>query len=365
MRTHHLNILSALACALLVALPAAGLLADTPVTPAARLVKPGGDAADATAGKPAAEAPKSQADRDFQAFQDASDARPPKSFNEMSRREQEMFFEDYAMNMRDRALVFLAAHPQDPRRWSVAMRLGPQSPRFVLQWGEDGENGRPQATVDEAAAAAWKARVEQLQADMKTAQDLPEDVRKMQTAMAEREVAQKAFAERWQSDKQEMAPDFVTYDLDGREVKVSDYRGKTVILDFWASWCGPCKAAFPHVQQLAANYADQGVVVLGSGTSDKREDFEKYVRENQDKYPDIVWTHDKAERGDDRASKALYGVMGIPTQFVIDPQGRVVEVVVGYSQGDVRLDVALAKAGVEVDPEVLAKAEADAKKRGS
>jgi peroxiredoxin len=161
-----------------------------------------------------------------------------------------------------------------------------------------------------------------------------------------------------------LAPDFVTQDLAGREVKLSDYKGKVVVLDFWATWCGPCMAAMPHTQEVAAKYKDQGVVVLGSCTRDDRAKFEAWVKANQAKYPDIIWSHDAAERGTKRASYALYGVAGIPTQFIVGRDGRVVDVVVGYLPGEVILDGALAKAGIKVDPAIVEKAAADLKRRG-
>lgn len=159
------------------------------------------------------------------------------------------------------------------------------------------------------------------------------------------------------------APDFVAQDVEGKDVSVSDFRGKVLILDFWATWCGPCMAAMPHTQEVAARYKDQGVVVLGSCTSDMRAAFEQWVSRNQLKYPDIIWTHDKAERGEDRASYALYGVSGIPTQFIIDREGKIVDIVVGYTNGEAILDGALAKAGVKVDPTLIEKAAADLARR--
>ncbi len=306
----------------------------------------------------------SQADRDFLAFQEVQKMAPPKPYKEMSQREIQQFMEDRYMTLRDRAVIFLNEHPTDPRRWSVVMSLNPGMPRFVVQWGEDDDKGQPETTVDKAAAQNWKDRVTALHAAMKTAEDLPEDVRKMMAARAEMEAKRQAFFDRWRNGG-EMAPDFATYDLAGTEVKLSDFRGKVVILDFWASWCGPCKAAMPHVQSLAKQYKNQDVVVLAAGTSDKREDFEKFVKENNSKYPDVIWTHDKEEKSDDRASKKLYDVSGIPTQFVIGRDGKVVDVVVGYMKGEVILDAALSRAGIKVPAEIVAQGNADLEKRGS
>jgi peroxiredoxin len=162
-----------------------------------------------------------------------------------------------------------------------------------------------------------------------------------------------------------MAPDFITQDLAGKDVKLSDYRGQVVILDFWATWCGPCIAAFPHTQEVAAQYKDQGVVVLGSATSDARTAFERWVKANQEKYPDIHFSHDAAERKPERASYALYGVSGIPTQFVIDREGRIADIVIGYMKGEVILDAALAKAGIKVDSAIIEKGATDLQKRAA
>ncbi len=160
-----------------------------------------------------------------------------------------------------------------------------------------------------------------------------------------------------------MAPDFTSQTVDGKDVKLSDLRGKVVILDFWATWCGPCMASMPHTQEVSAHYKDQGVVVLANCTSDTRAKFEAWVRTNQDKYPDILWTHDKAERGESRASSKLYGVSGIPTQFIIDRDGKVADIVVGYLKGEVLLDDALRKAGIKVADDIPAKAKADRERR--
>lgn len=162
------------------------------------------------------------------------------------------------------------------------------------------------------------------------------------------------------------APDFTVQRLaDGSEVKLSDYRGKVVVLDFWASWCGPCKAAMPHNQEVAAAYKDQNVVVFAVCVWDTREKAEAWLKENQPKYPNLSWAFDPAGRGEENPARKLYGVSGIPAQFIIGRDGRMVDSITGYLSGERMLEAALSKAGVKVDPALVAKGEADRKKRGS
>ncbi len=158
-----------------------------------------------------------------------------------------------------------------------------------------------------------------------------------------------------------LAPDFVTQTADGKEVRLSDFKGKVVVLDFWATWCAPCIASFPHTQAIAAKYKDQGVVVLASGTSDTNAKFKEWIPKNQSKYPNLRLVYDYLhERGsaafDDRVSSHLYGVQGIPTQFIIGADGVIKAVAVGNEPGDMRLEAGLAKAGVVVDAATLAQA---------
>ncbi|MCC6782032.1 MAG: redoxin domain-containing protein [Planctomycetes bacterium] len=159
------------------------------------------------------------------------------------------------------------------------------------------------------------------------------------------------------------APLFAMTDVEGKPVALDALRGKVVVLDFWATWCGPCMAALPHVQKVAETYGEQGVVIVASCTSDERAKFETWVRANQMNYPDIVFAHDPLERGLERASRKLYGVSGIPMQFVIDREGKLVAAVSGYMNGEVLLDAALAKAGIAVDAAILEQAVQDQKKR--
>jgi thiol-disulfide isomerase/thioredoxin len=310
--------------------------------------------------------PTSQADKDYLAFQRAFGIDLPKPLAEMSFRERQMFAEEVYMQRREKALVFLSEHPHDSRRWYVVSSLEPDNPRFVLEWAPPGSDKDKKdfiANVDEAAAAAWKRKVNALNAQMAVAEDVPPLLKKELAVKSAEDERNQVFHAHWRSGV--LAPDFAVQDLAGEEVRLSDFRGKTVILDFWATWCGPCKAAMPHLQELAAAYKDQGLVVLSVATEDERADFEKFVKTNQrqGKFPDIRWAHDQAERGAERISKALYDVNAIPAQFIIDPAGEVVDVVVGYSEGERILDAALPKAGIKVDPRIVAEGQADLGRR--
>ena len=164
-----------------------------------------------------------------------------------------------------------------------------------------------------------------------------------------------------------IAPDFVMKDVAGKDVRLSDFKGKVVILDFWATWCAPCIASFPHTQEIAARYKDQGLVVLASGTSDTIARFKEWIPKNQAKYPDLVFAYDLNERGsasfEERVSSRLYGVQGIPSQFVIGRDGRIAGVVVGNEgREDARTELALSLAGLKVDEATVAKGRAQAAK---
>ena len=159
------------------------------------------------------------------------------------------------------------------------------------------------------------------------------------------------------------APDFTVVDLEGHPVKLSDYLGKVVVIDFWATWCGPCIASMPHTNEVAKTYKDQGVVVLGSCTSDTRENFEKWVKTNQAKYSNFIFAHDPAGRTPATIAIKQYGVTMIPHQYIIDRNGIIAGHCVGYLPGEVLLEAQIARAGIKVDPAILAKAQIDQQKR--
>ena len=133
----------------------------------------------------------------------------------------------------------------------------------------------------------------------------------------------------------DLAPDFTVEAVNGKPLRLSGFRGKAVVLDFWASWCGPCEIAMPVIQKAVGPKA-RDVVVLAVDVWDDRKPFDKWIKANAGKQPSFTFAYDrkgndKKERQDKRDSsvaKRLYGVWGIPTTLVIDKKGRIAEIVI-------------------------------------
>lgn len=117
----------------------------------------------------------------------------------------------------------------------------------------------------------------------------------------------------------ELAPDWTLKDPSGAEHTLSDYRGKVVIMDFWATWCGPCLRAMPGLQALHEKYG-QGVVIFGINCWESGDPEALMAKEG--------YTYTLLLEGDPVA--ALYSVSGIPTFYVISPEGRVAHHAVGF-----------------------------------
>ncbi|MDI1336016.1 MAG: TlpA disulfide reductase family protein [Lacunisphaera sp.] len=260
-----------------------------------------------------------------------------------------------ALKRRDLLLEFLSNYPTDPRRWLLVDTFLPGFPTFGKFWALNPAGVPTAQEVDETLAGAWRAKVAALKAEMASAPDIPPELRQRWAELEKRKethIREKTAFEDWARSRQR-APDFPMQDLAGNEVKLSDFRGRVVVLDFWAPWCTPCKKAMPHNQEVAAKYQDQGVVVLASCTQDTRENFEKWVRTYGHQYPNFVWAHDPQGKGDARAAKTLYRVSGIPTVFIIDREGRLADTSSGYHEGEVILEAALARAGIKVDAAIV------------
>ena len=136
------------------------------------------------------------------------------------------------------------------------------------------------------------------------------------------------------------APDFTANDKDGHPVKLSDYKGKTVVLDFWATWCGPCQMSLPHTTKVAKQYAGKGVTVLAVNVWDKPDAFEAWLPKHPE-YSALTFAIDPTKVDAKGIATGLYGVSGIPTQYVIGKDGRIVKSIVGYDEGSTALEDAL------------------------
>lgn len=118
------------------------------------------------------------------------------------------------------------------------------------------------------------------------------------------------------------APDFAAKDATGKAMKLSDYRGKVVLLNFWATWCGPCKIEIPWFMDFEQQYKDRGFAVLGVSMDDDGWNAVKpYIAERKINYRVLL--------GDDAMSNLYGGVESLPTTFLIDRDGRVAAVHIG------------------------------------
>ena len=118
------------------------------------------------------------------------------------------------------------------------------------------------------------------------------------------------------------APDFTLPSLDGRKVKLSDFRGKAVLLNFWATWCPPCKVEMPWFADLQKQYADDGLVVLGVAMDDSKPDtIAKFASDLGVNYEVLL--------GTDKVSDDYGDVQYLPTTFYIGRDGTIVDKMTG------------------------------------
>ncbi len=150
------------------------------------------------------------------------------------------------------------------------------------------------------------------------------------------------------------APDFTATATDGHSIKLSDYKGKVVVLDFWATWCGPCQESMPHTEQVYQAVQGKDVAVLGLCVWDTKAEYDKWIPAHKDQYKFDFAFDPAADNQPKSIASSLYKVSGIPTTYIIGKDGKVVDAVVGYEKGDTRVEAALKKAGVDVGPETTA-----------
>ena len=130
------------------------------------------------------------------------------------------------------------------------------------------------------------------------------------------------------------APNFSLKDVNGDKVQLSDYKGKVVLLDFWATWCGPCKVEIPWFMEFEQQYKNKGFAVLGVSMDDDGWSVVKpYIQQLKVNYRIML--------GNDEVGEKYGGVDSLPTTFLIDRQGRIASQHVGLAGGkeDFRNDI--------------------------
>jgi thiol-disulfide isomerase/thioredoxin len=304
------------------------------------------------------------------------------------------WFDRLTRKIGEDAFAFIAKHPNDPRRWQAALILQQRRfhPRFVVSIGDDYPTVGEKAVVrDTAAEAAWSARVDELEKQLRAAKDVPPDVREQieffdlmavfqpaYMAAHEKkpfdlnrvETEMNAFLARWadsnsgrglltmfvqlamsargQTEAEALRPfadspnrgarDYVRdrlrffelsqrpfelkfTALDGREVDLAALRGKVVLLDFWATWCGPCIAELPNVKKAYAELHEHGFEIIGISLDHERDrqKFAALVAKEG-----LPWPQRFVGQGWEDPIAKEYTVMAIPAMFLLDQKGMLV-----------------------------------------
>ncbi len=119
------------------------------------------------------------------------------------------------------------------------------------------------------------------------------------------------------------APEFTLLDMDGTRTSLSDFKGKVIILDFWATWCPPCRAEIPHFVELYSEYRKKGLEVIGvSLDSNPEKALLPFIEEYKINYTMLIGNRDVTD--------SYGGVISIPTTFVIDREGNIRKKYLGY-----------------------------------
>ena len=115
------------------------------------------------------------------------------------------------------------------------------------------------------------------------------------------------------------APDFTATDINGKEVKLSSFKGKYLLLDFWASWCSPCRQENPNVVKAYAQFKDKNFTVLSFSLDESKEAWQQAVASDK-----LTWTQVSDLKGWSSSIANQYGLQSIPSNFLVDPDGKII-----------------------------------------
>jgi thiol-disulfide isomerase/thioredoxin len=132
--------------------------------------------------------------------------------------------------------------------------------------------------------------------------------------LAAQEINYKLVPNLQQMNDSSPTPDFTLSDLAAKKVSLKDFRGKLVMLNFWASWCAPCREEMPTMERLYQQFKNKGFVIVAVNVKDKRKEALAFIKELKLTYPVVFDSDDTVG--------LLYGAWGLPTTYLIGPKGE-------------------------------------------
>ena len=219
--------------------------------------------------------------------------------------------------------LFSRAHDE----FATALKLGPNFPQALFA------DGKALACLKQDDAAK-----EQFQTFLKLARANDPDQRRAERFVADPELA-----------RARMAPPFTVTTLDGRRVSLDDFQGKVVLLDFWATWCGPCREALPHMKEIAKKFQGQPLVILSISLDRNQQAWKDFVAKNG-----MTWLQ-YWDGGFTGPISRLFNVHAIPHTFTIDSDGILQQESVGDAAIEGKLKKLCARAEQEQTTQTASK----------